>query len=267
MIITAPGPGRQTETQAIVHTENTDEALVQPTGNTPVPNIIGPLPQTQQQSTPTAPGIAAVIGAVLNPTTGSAATAGVQGGSGSGSGSGSGNVQAVPPAGGATGPDGQTIPTVQANGGTVQTGAGAGTNVQATGTSGSVVQSGGQGGQANGVLPAPLVISFGGTPTTIAPTIIRNPDSTGSVTAFVLGPGSTLVVGGPAITVSGTTIRAPGTATTTDGLGVGGAIISGLGYTGPLANDSLANSIRGPDLPLWMLAAVAGVFGAFAVAL
>jgi hypothetical protein len=80
----------------------------------------------------------------------------------------------------------------------------------------------------------------------------------------VLGPGSTLMLGGSPVTVSGTAISAPG-ATTTGG--VGGAIVSGLGYTGPLANDSLASSIRGPNLPLWMLAAVAGGLGAFAVVL
>jgi hypothetical protein len=104
----------------------------------------------------------------------------------------------------------------------------------------------------------------GGQQTSIAPTIIRNPDATGSVTAFVLGPGSTLIVGGAPITVSGTAVSAPAAGTTG---GVGGAIASGLGYTGPLASDSMASSIHGPNLPLWSFGAIAGALGVLAVGL
>ena len=176
------------------------------------------------------------------------------------------NAQAVPSGGGATGgSNGQTGgATGGSTGGNAQTGGGASGNAQSGSSSGGVVQPGGQGGQANGALPAPLVMELGGTLTTIAPTVIPAPGSTGSMTAFILGPGSTLMLGGSPITVSGTAVSAPGAATTG---GVGGAIASGLGYTGPLASDNAASSIHGPNLPIWMLATVAGVVGVLAVSL
>jgi hypothetical protein len=241
VIITAPS--NQQTTQAIARPEVQDTILIVPPGNTPAPNNNQPAPQNQQQGTPTqntAQNVGIVIAQAFDP----AGTAGTPGN------------------GGASGVNGQAVPT----GGAAGSGNAQGTGGVSTGNA----QSGGQGGQSNGqggssgALPAPLVLVVGGQQTSIAPTIIRNPDSTGSVTAFVLGPGSTLIVGGAAITVSGTAVSAPG-ATTTGG--VGGAIASGLGYTGPLASDSMASSIREPNMPLWVFGAVSGVLGALAFGL
>ena len=266
-----------TTTAAIAHPEQSDTVLVVPPGNTPAPNNVpntpgpnnpqpnnpppnNPAAQNQQQGTggqSTGGGLAAIIGGLFSP----APTTG--GNSGAQPGSGGVNAQAVPSVGVAGGSNGQTGgatagSTGGSTGGNVQSGA------QPGGTDGGVVQSGGQGGQANGALPAPLVLELGGTLTTIAPTIIPNAGSTGSITAYILGPGSTLVHGGSPATVSGTAVSAPGGTTTG---GVGGAIASGLGYTGPLAADSIASSIRGPNMPVWVFAAAAGVIGAFAVGL
>jgi hypothetical protein len=138
-------------------------------------------------------------------------------------------------------------------------GSGSGESAGGSGSGSSGSQSGG-----SAPLPSPLVVALGGKQTTVAPTVIANPTGTGSVTAFVLGPGSTLVAGGSAIVVSGSTISAPSATTTTGG--VGDAIASGLGYTGPLST-GLASSLRGPNLPMWVLAAMAGVLGALAVGL
>jgi len=227
VVITAPANDRGTTTQAIAHTERPDTVLVTPPGNTPPPNNQpnNPPAQGQQQG-----GGGQTTGAGLAAVVGAVLNGG--------SGASGGNV-------GAGGVNAQGVPSV--------------------GVAGGDAQSGGQGGQANGGLPAPLVLALGGTLTTISPTVIANPGSTGSVTAFVLGPGSTLMLGGAPITVSGTAVSAPGSRTTTGG--VGGAIASGLGYTGPLAADSMASSVHGPNIPMWVLAAAAGVLGAFAVGL
>lgn len=245
VIITATG-NIVTPTPGIVQTENRDTILVQPPGNTPPANN-QQSPQNQQQGggSQTTQGVGGIIAGLFDP------NLNTNGGNG---GSGGVTAQAVP-TGGATG---------------VAAGGAAGGGAQPSGVVTGNVQSNGQSGQANGQggssggLPAPLVVVIGGTQTTISPTVISNPDTTGSVTGFVLGPGSTLLVGGSPITVSGTAISAP--AATSSG-GIGGAIATGLGYSGPSAADSIASSIRGPNMPLWAFAAIAGVFGVLAVGL
>jgi hypothetical protein len=103
---------------------------------------------------------------------------------------------------------------------------------------------------------------LGDTSTTVTPTIIPNPGNTGSVTAFIFGPDSTLVAGGPPITVSGSVLSAPGP---TSG-GTGGSIVSGLGYTGPVAT-GLGSTIRGTEISIWTFAIAAGVIAALAIGL
>jgi hypothetical protein len=104
---------------------------------------------------------------------------------------------------------------------------------------------------------------FGGQSTTVGPTIIPNPSNTGSVTAYVFGPGSTLVVGGAPITISGSVLNAP---VSVSG-GVGGAIMTGLGSTGPAVATGLASTFRRTDIPMWTFATAAGVMAALAFGL
>jgi hypothetical protein len=234
VIITPAGNGKTTSTPtpAVAHVEDTGTILVAPAGNTQQANGNQQTAQPQQQSgSQSTPGVGGAIANIINPGSSNGGTQPASGqstpgsGSGSNGGSGSGSV----------------------SGGT---------------------QSGGQGSQPNGqggsALPSPLVITLGGTQTTIAPTVIPNAAGTGSVTAFVIGAGSTLIAGGSPITISGSIVSAPKASSTTEG--VGDAIASGLGYTGPLAT-GLGNSLRGPNLPMWVLGVAAGAFGALAVGL
>jgi hypothetical protein len=105
--------------------------------------------------------------------------------------------------------------------------------------------------------PSDFTVTLSGTAITIAPTVISG--SGGSSIAYVLGSGTTLVPGGPAVTlIDGGTVSLPtnfaGPGSTTSG--VGGAIESGLGYTGPQYTGSGAPAHgRGP---LWLLSLIYG---------
>jgi hypothetical protein len=167
---------------------------------------------------------------------------------------------------------------------------GSGVTVVAAGTAagqGTVAGQGTQGGAATAGAVVPgsngstssLVVTIGGVATTITPTVIAGAQGQGSVTAFVVGPGSTVIAGGSALTLAGTTISIPaprGSGTgggtgggrggsaaskTTTG-GVGDAIASGIGYTGPAATGF--GSRIGIDMGVCVLGLASGVFGVLA---
>jgi hypothetical protein len=81
-----------------------------------------------------------------------------------------------------------------------------------------------------------LIVTQSGTPKIIPPTIISS--AGGSVTGYVVAPGTTLIPGGPEVTLQGN---------------IGGAIASGIGYTnspvftggGRLVHNSLLISVGG----------------------
>jgi hypothetical protein len=137
---------------------------------------------------------------------------------------------------------------------------------------------------------APLVITIGGVATTIQPTVITG--SQGPLTGFIIGPGSTLLPGGSAIVISGTTFsgsafagttlslpKASGlttgskTASSTSGSSitttttgkVGDAIASGIGFTSVPPAATGGASQRGLDMSLWYLGVIFGAVGALAV--
>jgi hypothetical protein len=211
---------------AIVHGEVSATNL-----DTPTPSVAqaGTTPQAAQNTeAASSPNIAGAIAGVLVPT-------------GSGSNGGSESQGGGNSAGGGSG-------------GGAATGAGPGTRVGAPTAGGSggsatgiaivpLPESNGGSGSGNNI-PSPLVLTIGGKPTTIAATVI--PGAMGSVTAFIVGPGSTIVEGGVALTLSDTTISLPAPSKTGSGTAsaastgtitstgdIGGAIASGLGYTSP----------------------------------
>jgi hypothetical protein len=108
----------------------------------------------------------------------------------------------------------------------------------------------------------PLIVTISGSAVTISPTVVANPTGTGSITGFVIGPGTTLTPG-EVTTIDGSRISVPVVATGNGG--IGGAIASGLGYTGPLSTGM--GSVVGPNLPLGVLAFFAGMVGTAAVVL
>lgn len=138
---------------------------------------------------------------------------------------------------------------------------------------------------------APLVVTIGGKATTIQPTIITG--SQGPVTGFMIAPGSTLLPGGSAIVISGTTLSGStfaGTtlslpkgsgsttgsktgsltssktsiSTTSNTLGIGGAIASGIGFTSAPAV-ATGDASQGLDVPLWCLGLIFSAVGGLAV--
>jgi hypothetical protein len=144
-------------------------------------------------------------------------------------------------------------------------------------------------------LGTPLVVTIGGKATTLQPTIITG--SQGPVTGFVIGPGSTLLPGGSAIVISGTTLSGSGfsgttlslpkasgsttgnktgsktsgsslsttTITTTTTGGIGDAIASGIGFTSAPAAATGGASHRDLSIPVWCLGALFSGVGALAV--
>ncbi|KIW05593.1 uncharacterized protein PV09_03465 [Verruconis gallopava] len=272
VLVTAPAANSRTISDAIVHVENSATALDVPANtntpqtnaqqNTPQNNAQQNTPQAQQQGAQTGggnsqntPGVGGAIAGVLNPSGSSNANAGgsnsnqASGGNGNG---GSGGSQQSSNSGGSNGNQGSGGEGNGGNGGSPSAG---------TAPGGQSDQTNG-GGNGSGPLPSPLVLIVGGTQTTVAPSVIANPAGTGSVTAFVLGPGSTLVVEGQSVVpVSATGASSPSTSGN-----VGNAIASGLGYTDSLST-GLADSIHGPNMPLWVMGAAAGVVGALAVGL
>jgi hypothetical protein len=127
--------------------------------------------------------------------------------------------------------------------------------------------------------PSPLVLTLGGKATTIVPTVISG--SQGSVTAFILAPGSTLLAGGSALTLSDTTISLPvasktgsatasgkgsnsASSTSTSTAGIGGAIASGLGYTVAVTT-GLAGRTSSHDSLFLAAALISGSIGWLAI--
>lgn len=139
---------------------------------------------------------------------------------------------------------------------------------------------------------APLVVTIGGKVTTIQPTVITG--SQGPVTGFVIAPGSTLLPGGSAIVISGTTLSGsafagttlslpkasgPSTgsrtgtsisskssvSTITNTLGVGDIIASGIGFTSAPAVATGSASYIGSDVPIWCLSLIFSAFGGLAI--
>jgi len=260
-------------TPAVAHVETSGSALAAPPAvQTDVQNTPA---QSQVKESPSSPGEDGAVASAVAP---GASTAGSSGGSGSNTPSGGQGSQSNGQ--GSSGSAPLPTPLVVTLGGsattiapTVVPGSKAGSSVTAfVFGPGSTLTVGGSPITVSGnvisapaaPLPSPLVVTLGGSATTIAPTVIPGSKAGSSVTAFVLGPGTTLTVGGSPITVSGTVISAPAAASTTTG-GMGDAIASGLGYTGPLSTG--AGSSIGPNLPLWVIVAVAGVFGGLAVGL
>jgi hypothetical protein len=252
VVITAPGNTPTTiatgggpvitNSPALVHVENPDTAL-----NTPTPGQTT-AEAVHNTAAASSPNIAGAIISVLLPS-----------GSGNNGGSGSGS-------GGTNGGAGT-------NGGTATTGINGGS--PATGV--SIIPlpdtNGGTGSGSN--TPSSLVVTLGGKATTILPTVI--PGSQGSVTAFILAPGSTLIAGGTAITLSDTTLSLPGPSKTGSGKGsnsasstitstggVGGAIASGLGYTAPVSTGQ-AGRVFIHDSLLLVIGLLAGSFGWLAI--
>jgi hypothetical protein len=91
------------------------------------------------------------------------------------------------------------------------------------------------GGTGPGTAGSDIFITLSGSVFTVHPSVIPS-SGENSITAYVLGAGTTLSPGGEAVTLTGgATISilplspAPTLGTTTD---IGGAILSGLGYTG-----------------------------------
>lgn len=139
---------------------------------------------------------------------------------------------------------------------------------------------------------APLVVNIDGNPTTIQPTIITG--SSGPITGFVIAPGSTLLPGGSSIVISGTTLSGSafvGTtlslptgsgsemvnttnpltssetsvSTTSNTLGIGDAIASGIGFTSAPAVATGGASHHGSDMPLWCFGLIFSAVGGLAV--
>jgi hypothetical protein len=205
---------------AIVHVETPGSVLVTPTPGAPQ---AGTTPQAvQNTAAASSPNIAGAIAGVLVP-------------SGSSGNGGSGSQNGGSGGGGATGAGSGTIAGAATAGGN----GGSPTGISVVPVSGS-----NEGSGSGSNTPSSLVLTIGGKPTTIAPTVIAG--AMGSVTAFVVGPGSTIVEGGVALTLSDTTISLPApsktgsgtaaaasTGTTTSTGNIGGAIASGLGYTSP----------------------------------
>ena len=121
--------------------------------------------------------------------------------------------------------------------------------------------------------PTPLVLTVSGVATTISPTIISG--ATGSVTAYVLGPGTTLVEGGSALTLPYTTLSIPaqsqtssgtGISTSTTGGAIGGAIASGIGMNPPATATGFARKVP-VDTGLCLVGFFSALFGALAASL
>lgn len=139
---------------------------------------------------------------------------------------------------------------------------------------------------------APLVVTIGGTATTIQPTLITG--SQGAITGFVIASGSALLPGGSAIVIPGTTLSGStfaGTtlslpkgsasangsktgsltssktsiSTTSNTLGIGGAIASGIGFTSAPAVATGGASHPRSDVPLWCVGLIFGALGGLAV--
>ena len=276
VVITAPAGN----TPAVAHVESTDTGL-----NAPPTTKAQPV----QQGGTTTQGVGGAIASVLAPPSNNGGSQPPQATSGPGSNGGSPaqpeqQGQSTPGVGGAIGnvisPGTTGQPKAQGGSSSGSGGSGSGGSGSAGGGSGGASQAGAQTGGAGAALPPPFVVTLSGIPRTIQPTVI--PSGQGSVTAFILGPGTTIIEGGSPVTLAGTTIiqggstvmqagttislAAPKPSPTTSG-GVGNAVASGIGYTGAVSTGDASHVVGIDVLSSWIFALVAGGFGALAFGL